>query len=265
MGAVTFSIDPTLVRQLKSALPLVGFVETGSFEGDAIATVRPFFDDIDSIELSEHYYSKAKQRFASDPAVKLHLGDSADTLRRLRPRLQDRAVLYWLDAHWCIAENVAGERSQSPLLAELKALGSLNDSSIVLIDDARLFMATPPEPHEISNWPGLLSVLDGLRSLSHSHHLMIVNDVIAFFPAAAADAVREYARRFGTDLLAERSRLLHLEEQNEVMANALTERLDAINELTRAAEERAAMIDELTARVRELELHASPRDSQPRP
>jgi hypothetical protein len=264
MGAVTFSIDPTLVQHLKSALPLEAFVETGTFEGDAIATVRPFFDAIDSIELSDHYYSRATQRFASDTAVKLHRGDSANTLRQLRPRLRDRAVLYWLDAHWCVAENTAGECSQSPLLAELKALETLNKNSAVLIDDARLFMATPPDPHEISNWPGLSALLDGLRCLSETHELMVVNDVIVLFPATATEAMTRYARHFGVDLLAERNRLHHLEEENAIMTAALAERLDAINELTRVAEERGTAIDALTARVRELELNAPDRGKRPR-
>ena len=108
MGAVTFSIDPVLVECLREVLPLATFVETGTFEGETITRMRPYFDEIHSVELSDSHFEAAVERFASYPNVHLHHGDSPEILSRLRPALAEKSVLFWLDAHWCVAASTAG-------------------------------------------------------------------------------------------------------------------------------------------------------------
>ena len=73
---------------------------------------------------------------------------------------------------------------------------------------------------------------------------MVVNDVIACFPGSIRNNLVEYARSAGIDLLERLQRLHRLEEERQMMSDALEERLAAINELTAAAEERNALIDE---------------------
>ena len=252
MGAVDFSIDPRLVESLAEALPLSVFVETGTFEGEAIARLRRLFGEIHSVELSDKYYGEAVVRFGDDSAVKLYHGDSTDVLRVVQPNLQSRSVLYWLDAHWCVADETSGDHSQCPLLEELQAIGSLNPLSVILIDDARLFLATPPAPHEVTDWPRLESVVHHLRSLSDEHEMMVVNDVIVFFPASARTSVERYARSSGIDWLVQLHQLEQLERERTEMSEALTERLEALNEMTEIAKERGATIAELSAALEEL-------------
>ena len=204
------------------------------------------------MELADTYFRAARERFASDSSVTLYHGESSEILRQMRPALGDRSTLFWLDAHWCLATGTAGERSQCPLLSELAAISSLNDQSVVLIDDARLFVATPPAPHETSNWPRFGQVLNRLSALSPEHEVMIVNDVIVFFPPQALEAVTNYARSFGVDWLARTHRLVALEQENAVMATALDERLAAIDNLTKIAEERGALIEEFDRQAREI-------------
>jgi hypothetical protein len=267
VGAVDFSFDPDLVRRLRSVLPLSIFVETGTFEGEGVARALPLFEQIHSIELSEEYYSAAAQRFSRD-RVNLYHGDSSAVLASLRSMLGDKSVLYWLDAHWCLPEDTAGLESQCPLLAELTAIGGLNDESVVLIDDARLFLCTPPRPHESSHWPRLYELIAKLMALSTSHRIMVVNDVMISYPDAVEEVVSEYARERGIDWLAslrrlealeeerraleEERRVLHaaLEEERRVLHAALDQRLHAIESLTRVAEERLALVNQLDAELR---------------
>lgn len=253
MGAYDFSIDADLVERLRDALPLSVFIETGTFEGEAVARVLPLFDELHSIELAPTYHAAASERFREHPNVRLHLGDSREVLRDLRWTLAARSVLYWLDAHWCVADETAAAESQCPLLGELDALGTLNDESIVLIDDARLFLATPPAPHDPPEWPRFQEVIEKLFSLSAAHEITVVNDVIAFYPASCRDAVSEYARSRGVDLLAQTHHLGELERECAVHARAAAERLAALEELQhshteleRVAEERLALINDLT-------------------
>lgn len=201
MGAVTFSLDPQLVAALQSALPLGVLVETGTFKGDTVSALESYFNKVVSMELSEALCSDAVKRFADYSHVRILQGNSGDKLREMRSEFQDVGVLYWLDAHWCVATDTAGGLSQCPLLAELQAIGKLNEKSVVLIDDARLFLAAPLSPHEISHWPNFHQIVEQLMLIGTSHELMVVNDVIAFFPKPARKAIEIYAQSFGMDWL----------------------------------------------------------------
>lgn len=201
MGAVTFSIDSRLVTALLQAIPVEVFVETGTFRGDTLAGVKNHFRELYSIELSRSYFEAARARFARDSHIQLILGNSAAVLPNILAGLRERSVLFFLDAHWCVADHAAGQVSQCPLLNELRAIGTLRSDSIVVIDDARLFLSTPPAPHEISQWPTFGEVLTALTALSNSHDLMVVNDYIVYFPLQCRAMLTSYAREFGTDWL----------------------------------------------------------------
>jgi glycosyltransferase involved in cell wall biosynthesis len=229
MGAVNFSLDLNLVKQLKKVIPLDIFVETGTFEGDTIEYVKDVFNEIHSVELSESYYNKVKDRFNSTLKVNLYLDSSENFLKKIRPTLKDKSVLYWLDAHWCVADKTAGEKSQCPLLDELKSIEKLNSTSIVIIDDARLFIAPPPYPHEITQWPDYNSIMELFAKLSHMHETMVLNDTIIYYPRTISSTIKEYAyensinwltvldksRDYDTLLTQQKDMLRQMEEKDE--------------------------------------------------
>jgi len=202
MGAVNFSIDLGLVSALKKVLPLDVFVETGTFRGDTVELVKDVFREIHTVELSPEYYVEARFRFDGQAHIDLVHGDSTTALAEWAPRLREQSVLYFLDAHWCVADNTAGGTSQCPLLGEIRAIGQLNADSLIVIDDARLFLAPPPAPHEISQWPSLGEVIEALRVVSAAHQVMVLNDTIIFFPKSVEKAVRDYGHAQGVDWLA---------------------------------------------------------------
>jgi hypothetical protein len=195
----------------------------------------PLFNEIHTIELSDEHAAQAAERFRSHSNVTLYQGNSSDVLSSLGPGLKDASVLYWLDAHWCVGSGTGG-RSQCPLLAELAAVEKLNGESVVLIDDARLFLCAPPHPHEADDWPRFDQVLQELLRLSADHELMIINDVIVFFPRAIAAEMSDFASANSIDWLASLHRLQALETEREVLHAALAERLNAIEELTETVE-----------------------------
>lgn len=201
MGAITFSLDHNLVRSLKNALPLTTFVETGTFKGDTIAAMHSFFDSLISIELSDILWLEASNRFNQDKHIKILQGNSADLLGDVSKELSEESILYWLDAHWCVAENTSGEESQCPLIEEIQSISRLNEQSVILIDDARLFLAPPPKPHDIKQWPLFNQVILALYALSSSHEIIIVNDVIIFHPTSIRHEIENYARQNGVDWL----------------------------------------------------------------
>jgi threonine aldolase len=201
VGSVTFSIDSKLVETLSHCLPLDVFVETGTFCGETLELINGYFKHNYSVELSEHYYTKALEKFSHHKNITLFKDDAATALKNLMPQLTGRAVFYWLDAHWCVADATAGETSQCPLLEELAAIKSLNDQSIIIIDDARLFLSAPQKPHEISNWPTFHDVLMALMALSDRHQISVINDCILFFPESIKEQIKQFSHEYGMDWL----------------------------------------------------------------
>jgi len=201
MGAIHFSLDEALLSFLKARLSLEVFVETGTFRGDTLALARRHFPRCESVELSVEYHAQAKQRFAGVDGVELACGPSPDFLRERRKRHQAARTLFWLDAHWCAAEVAGGADSQSPLLAELSAIERLHPDSVLLIDDARLYLCAPPKPHRLGDWPDLDEILRALISLSATHRIVVLNDVIVFYPERIRAEMQEHAQAHGVDWL----------------------------------------------------------------
>lgn len=246
MGAVSFSLDVRLVEHIKNVLPVSIFFETGTFKGDTVNAMLPYFDRFITAELSEPLWKEVTGRFVSERRIEPYLGNSPDIIAKFSPTLKDASVLYWLDAHWCVADDTSGEKSQCPLLEEIHAIGQLNDKSIILIDDARLFLVSPPEPHEVSDWPSIDSIVTALRQISSHHELSVVNDVIIFYPKLIRDTVVSFARKYGVDWLRASQSLV----ENTELRRAQEEKQ---SELERMYEETRQLQTQLIEKQKELE------------
>jgi FkbM family methyltransferase len=200
VGAIHFSLDAELVSALRRELVLDVFVETGTFNGDTAELASGMFNRVITIELSSKQYAIASARLSNLRNVTTFEGNSPAVLKSISQELSERSVLYWLDAHWC-GGITAGSNCECPLMDELNAIGSLNDNSVVLIDDARFFISPPPAPHQLTDWPALPDVIRGLQRLNPAHNIWIINDVIVFYPKKVERSVIEYGRTKGYDLL----------------------------------------------------------------
>ena len=252
MGAVHFSLDVNLVEALRRILPLETLVETGTFQGDTVAQMLRHFREIHTVEWSAELYRQVQARFQHEPHVNCANDTSPRWLRSLQPSLAGRSVLYWLDAHWCNAADTAGQDAQCPLLEELDAIASLSDVSVVLIDDARLFLSTPPQLHKCEQWPRLQPLLERLRHLSGRHEVVVVNDVLVFAPVPARSAVEEYCHAHSVDWAA----VMETARQRALAVESLTAQLVESTEghRTLAGEMRAKnqLIADLDARCRNM-------------
>jgi hypothetical protein len=114
------------------------FVETGTYTGEMLAAMRPYFADLISIELAPAIYTATSRRFAGDPAVHLLLGDSGELLPQVL-RTLDHPALFWLDGHY-MGAGTGRTQVDSPIDDEMSALlRHPVRGHLVLIDDARLF------------------------------------------------------------------------------------------------------------------------------
>jgi hypothetical protein len=186
------SVPLMLVDELKVELGLRRAVETGTFMGGGARQLATVFDSVVTIELSEPLHTAATEALADIPNVKLKLGDS----RQLLPAIaaQQEPTLYWLDGHWSGGQT-AGAADECPVLDEISAVGVGHADDCVLIDDARLFAAAPPPPHDPSQWPTLVEVLDALRRAKNANYVTVLHDIVIAVPARARHLVDEFGRR----------------------------------------------------------------------
>lgn len=143
------------------------FVETGTFTGEMLAAVRPYFSELISIELSPRIYAIASRRFSGDSGITLLLGDSGVVLPRVLESL-DHPALFWLDGHY-MGEGTGRAQIDTPVTQELAALlRHPVRGHVVLIDDARLFTGSDGYPSIAdvrtrveTERPGSVVTLDG--------------------------------------------------------------------------------------------------------
>ncbi len=191
MGEVFFGIPEELAGLLVRDLGLRGAVETGTYLGDSAVKLRELLPEVWTIELSEAYASRARERHRNPAGIHFIQGRSDAVLRELAPKWT-APMLYWLDAHWC-GGTTAGNEAQCPVLGEIASLDESPSaaSSVVIIDDARFFLGAPDVGFRREDWPTLMQVADALRA-THPRYVTTFQDVIIAGPPSAQAVVEAY-------------------------------------------------------------------------
>lgn len=150
------------------------FVESGTYYGDTVEAVKPWFEHVYSIELSRDLYEGAKKRFRSDRNVHLICGDSGEHIGALVKDIHQPA-LFWLDGHYSGGETARGERD-TPIYEELAHILKAPDlGHVILIDDAHCFGNDP-------GYPTLDDLTEYVRSLRNGIAITIEDDSIRITP-----------------------------------------------------------------------------------
>lgn len=185
-------IPVDLVGQLRDLLGLGHAIETGTHLGGGARTLAGLFTRVTSIELSRELHARAVRAHTSVGNLDFVRGDSAERLHELI----DPAVptLYYLDGHWS-GGTTAGVERECPVLAEIAATAAGHLDDCILIDDARLFQAAPPPPHDPAQWPTLLEVFGALRRGRPDHHVTVLADLVIAVPGRAKPAVDRFGQR----------------------------------------------------------------------
>lgn len=145
-------------------------IETGTYYGEMVEAMKPYFDQIFSIELSKELYENAKKKFAGDERIEIIHGDSGIELGKLLGRIDDPA-LFWLDGHYSAGVTARGEKD-TPIYEELTHIfNSKQRGHVVIIDDARCFGADPA-------YPSIEELCDFIRSRRPDANIGIENDSI---------------------------------------------------------------------------------------
>jgi hypothetical protein len=162
------------IRDFAKKFGLKVFVETGTYYGDMVEAMKPYFSQIYSIELSNELYEKAKRRFAGDERIKIIHGNSGIELGKLIVSL-DQSALFWLDAHYSAGVTARGEKD-TPIYEELTHIfNSQYSGHVVIIDDARCFGTDPA-------YPSIEELSDFIRARYPNAKIEVENDSIRIIP-----------------------------------------------------------------------------------
>lgn len=163
-----------VLKTLKKKYELKTLVETGTYLGDTLFALYPHFDKLYSIELSEHYHEKARQRFRKYPKIELIQGDSAKQISNVVASLKEPA-LFWLDGHYSAGLTAKGEKD-TPIYEELTAVFSSSLPHVIVIDDARAFVGE-------NDYPTIEELKHFVQKHRPNSTITIENDSIRILPA----------------------------------------------------------------------------------
>lgn len=185
------SVQPQLFADLRARLGLGHAVETGTYLGGGTRLLAEIFERVTTIEWSRELHAQARRTHADlDNAVFLQ-GHSAEVLPQAVR--EDMPGLYFLDGHWS-GDITAGAEDECPVLAEIAALREGHADDCIVIDDARLFTAAPPPPHDPAQWPTLLEIIDALRAIHPTAHITVLDDQIISVPPRARATVDAFGQ-----------------------------------------------------------------------
>ena len=124
------------------------------------------------------------------------VADSREGLRRIVPQL-DGPALFWLDAHWCGTDETmtAGAEDQCPLIDELSIINASPYEHVILVDDARFFLAPPPPPNELRMWPDAAATIEALKAGRTDRYVGVIDDVFIRVPMSMRGELQGHVAR----------------------------------------------------------------------
>lgn len=154
------------------------FVETGTYLGEMVEAMAPFFRRVHTIELSKELHRTTSSRLAHVRNVCFHLGDSGEVLGDVIPQISGK-ILFWLDGHYSGGITAQGH-TDTPILSELAHITQHPNvkESVILVDDARCFTGEG----EYEHYPTLSFLKNWVGENMSSHHLDVNYDIIRILP-----------------------------------------------------------------------------------
>ncbi len=186
MGA----LPQELAAGLRDRLGLTRAIETGTYRGGGTRRLAAIFPRVVTVEISEELARAAAESLADRPGVEVRHGTS----RVLLPTIVDSSepALYWLDGHWS-GGVTGGKDEECPVLAELEAIATGHADDAILIDDARLFLAPPPAPHDPAQWPDVSQLVEAIAAAKPGHRVLVAHDIVVAVPDRAIDLAASFA------------------------------------------------------------------------
>jgi hypothetical protein len=189
MGIKRMGPPEDLVIKLRDFLTADRLIETGTYMGDTAIWASERFNKVVTIEYSEEIYQNTSRKYSHMKNIEFLYGHTLARLGEIVPQLQAPAI-FWLDAHWS-GGTTYGRADECPILAEIEIINRTDLPHALLIDDARLFTAPPPPPHNTKYWPDISALLATINS-KQGRYSVIVDDILISVPESARPLIEEY-------------------------------------------------------------------------
>jgi hypothetical protein len=151
------------------------FIETGTYCGDTIFSIEPYFNNIYTIEFSEMFYKRTKNNYTGNK-INFLLGDSSIVFETLLPTIEEPTI-FFLDGHWSCGDTGKSVKD-CPLDEEITHINNLfKNEAIIIIDDYRLFGTNPEggcDWSQISK-ENLINILS--KRISNVYHLPSIEKI----------------------------------------------------------------------------------------
>lgn len=195
MGSVFPGVPQDFTKSMAAMLGIGCFIETGTNRGGTAVWATEHFRTVHTVERDTGLFDACKARFGHVPNLHLHHGHSVDCLMRVVGGLKESAI-FWLDAHYS-GDGTSGVDDECPLIREINVINASAFDHVVLIDDARLFLAPPPPPHDVDQWPDLSQILRALDAGPRPRYTAVVADVVISVPVTWKPALLQHIRVAG--------------------------------------------------------------------
>ncbi len=134
-------------------------VETGTYHGDSSRFLAGAGFPVHTVEVSETLAARVFPGLRRI-GVTCHRGDSGRVLPELLATLRDEGteeLNFWLDGHWSGGVTSSAPTHETPIMAELVAIGAMRKhfrKLVIAIDDFRCFGndAAYPEKYFLIDW-----------------------------------------------------------------------------------------------------------------
>jgi hypothetical protein len=110
-----------------------------------------------------------------------YVGDSTELLPKINIEINNNYAIYWLDAHYSDPEASPEGCVECPIISEIQAISD-NQKAIIVIDDARLFLGTPPPPLKPNEWVDIQTLFKEIENNFNNHHITIIDDYVVAVP-----------------------------------------------------------------------------------
>jgi hypothetical protein len=170
-------IKQLTIKEYQGKFGIEIFIETGTYLGAMVESVKDTFRKIYSIELSHQLYKMAKIKFRDCNQISLIQGDSGKMLPQILEEIRDTNLpaIFWLDGHYSYGITARGD-SDCPVLEELDVIFKFsNQKNIILIDDARCFSGS-------GDYPSIPDLKDFLLKRNPDIQIEVKNDIIRLTP-----------------------------------------------------------------------------------
>jgi hypothetical protein len=181
------------------------FVEGGTYKGGTAKKMSGTFRKVYTIEKSDVMFEEAEQNLKDISNITMLKGDTREHLRNILENNDN--ILFWLDAHWSGGDTY-GKEDECPLIEELEIIFDYSKNYVILIDDARLFLAPPPYPHNFRNWQ---SMKDIFNSIPQNWSFIAYEDVIYLYPIKIEERLKNFIQKDITEKIKYKNNLSFLQ------------------------------------------------------